>query len=102
MKTVDVVLKLPQKMVDRIKSTYGHGKCCGMYDDDRITIVEAIVTGNILPPGHGRLIDEREVASLNLCKDISCSECPFNKNGCGIAIYIEGCKSIIEADKEDE
>lgn len=63
MKQTELVVKLPIKTINRIKSTYGHDECCGMYDDDRVTIVKAIVNGIFLPKGHGDLVDRDGINS---------------------------------------
>lgn len=107
METVDIVLKLPQKTIDRIKSTYGHGKCCGMYDDDRRTIVEAIVNGNILPPGHGALKDADKLAiAIAMMRD----RCNYYDNGYEHALFqaydkcvdkIIDATTIIKANEEE-
>ena len=39
--TVKLIIEIPKKTVEHIRSDYGHG-CKGMYDDDREIIVDAI------------------------------------------------------------
>lgn len=52
---IKLVIEIPKKTVEHIRSNYGHG-CKGMYDDDRGIIVNAIYNGKPL----SEVLDKRE------------------------------------------
>lgn len=64
MEQIELVVKVPQKTINRIRSVYGHDKCYGLSDEDRKTVVEAIVNGTLLPKGHGDLVDLNSLDGL--------------------------------------
>ena len=87
-----IVIDLPQKVIDRLRSNYGHGVKCFLGDNDKDTVVDAIYNCIYLPERHGDLIDRDEI-------EFSCKEglCPPGFGGsfkhaartCNECIYAE-------------
>lgn len=48
MADIELVIKIPQKTNERIRSIYGHNKCTGLWDEDRDIVVTAIYNGTPL------------------------------------------------------
>ena len=53
---MELVIKIPDKVYNRIKSDNGHGYCT-LRDQDERVIVNAVCSSICLPEDHGRLID---------------------------------------------
>lgn len=80
MKTVEVVIRLPQNLYFDVKN--GHAS-----NIQRERVIEQVKNGTVLPEGHGRLVDADAILEDpygNTYKDIDIAE------------------TIIEADKEGE
>lgn len=45
---MQIVIDIPRKTYEHIRSDYGHGYR-GLYDDDRVLIIEAIYNGIVIP-----------------------------------------------------
>lgn len=97
-----IVIDIPVKLNERLRSTYGHGGSSLSDYDDRNAVTEAIYNGIPLPKGHGRLIDADYIKLFSIDHD--------NWNGVeyeGVikvvpVIAIDKAQTIIEADTEAE
>ena len=54
---MQIVIDIPKKTNERIRSIVGHGVYNFFDDEDRSMVVKAIYDGIVFPENHGRLID---------------------------------------------
>ena len=85
MANIELVIKIPKELYEE----------CKRMGDVRDTLYESIRNGIVLPKGHGRLLDEKDILDTE------------NNDGgwydlVDMPEYIAGVKAIIEADKESE
>lgn len=84
---MQIVIEIPEKTINHIRSDYGHGIYI-MRGADKKIICEAIVNGTPLPKGHGELIDvSKLIGKIHGTRSI-----------CAVL----DAPTIIEADKEKE
>lgn len=95
---MQIVIDIPIKTIEHIRSDYGHGYR-GFYDNDRDLIMKAIYDCIVLPKGHGDLIDRKDL----FVTPIDVTDLPTDK--CLMVYYaedIEDAPTIIPADKEGD
>ena len=88
MTDIELVIKIPEEKLSLIKNK----RYCGLYDSD---LYKAIANGILLPKGHGRLIDVKQIVTE--------VECIWNSDGSCTTITtydIDSTPTIIEADME--
>lgn len=103
-----IVIDLPQKVIDRLRSNYGHGVKCLLGDNDKDIVVDAIYNCVYLPERHGDLIDRDEIefgCKEGLClpkyvgysshDDESRYQCPICKEGYGSWDFINGSVRVM-------
>ena len=90
METVEVVIRLPKKEYDRIKTS---GDI--VYDDWIIDVARAIAHGTVLPKDHG---DLKDMGNLQYVFDLTRED--FIYSGKDIERAIKSMKTIIKADRE--
>jgi hypothetical protein len=59
MSDIELVIKIPKRVYNYIRK-YEH-----IANSDILDIKDAIINGILLPKGHGRLFDERDIVSSN-------------------------------------
>ena len=98
---MELVIKIPDKVYNRIKSDNGHGYCT-LRDQDERVIVNAVCNSIRLDKGHGDLID-RNALITELERDFHGT---LTESGAhlfvGITSYIDDAETIVEADKEND
>lgn len=86
-----IVIDIPEEMYQKIKET--NIVISGRRNGKRIDYIlfNAVYAGTLLPKGHGRLIDEKEVYKKLYCRCLA-----------GVAEEVlKETQTIIEADKEE-
>ena len=84
---VELVIKIYKNTYDRITSRFADG-------DDIVLFENLLKNGTLLPKGHGRILDEKDILDTE------------NNDGglydlVDMPEYIAGVKAIIEADKAE-
>lgn len=93
METVEIVIRIPKKNLDEIKAIWNSLFGSTMLDETDI----AILSGTILPQGHGRLIDADELLSKERPNGISDDVWEESH----IYKMLTNALTVIKADKEE-
>ena len=97
---MELVIKIPDKVYNRIKSDNGNGYCT-LRDQDERVIVNAVCNSIRLAKGHGDLID-RNALITELETDYHRS---LSESGAHLFVeitsYIDDAETIVGADEEN-